>query len=151
MIITFCGHSHYTGSEEDEVKILSILSEKIGDQPAELYLGGYGNFDEFARKCGKKYQETHPDTKLILVTPYITVEYQKHHLSTQKDQYDGILYPPIEKAPLKFAISYRNKWTVEKSDCIIAYVTHTWGGAYQTYKYAQRKKKPLFNISEKEI
>lgn len=151
MIITFCGHSQYTESEEDEAKILSILSEKIGDRPAELYLGGYGDFDEFARKCGKKYQKTHPDTKLILVTPYITVEYQKNHLDGQKDRYDAILYPPIEKAPLKFAISYRNKWMVEKSDCIIACISHTWGGAYQTYLYAQCKKKPLFNISRKGI
>ena len=77
MIITFCGHSQYTESGEDEQKILSFLTEKIGDRPAALYLGGYGAFDAFALKCGKKYREAHPDTKLIFVTPYITENYQK--------------------------------------------------------------------------
>ncbi len=151
MIITFCGHSQYTESGEDEQKILSLLSEIIGDRHAELYLGGYGSFDAFARKCGKKYQETHPNTKLIFVTPYITANYQKNHLNEQKDLYDEILYPSLEYKPLKFAISYRNKWMVEQADCVIAYITHALGGAYSTYKHAKKKKKPLFNISGKEI
>ncbi len=56
MIITFCGHSDYIASAEDEQKILSILSEKIGDQNAELFLGGYGAFDAFAKKCGSSHR-----------------------------------------------------------------------------------------------
>ena len=88
MIVTFCGHSQYIGSGEDEQKIISLLSNIIGDCHAELYLGGYGSFDEFARKCGKKYQDIHPNTKLILVTPYITIDYQKNHLDYNKDLYD---------------------------------------------------------------
>jgi len=151
MIVTFCGHSQYTESEEDEQKILSLLREIIGDHHAELYLGGYGSFDSFARRCGKKYQVTHPNTKLIFVTPYITTDYKRNHLDYNKDLYDEILYPSLEDKPLKFAISYRNKWMVEQSDYVIAYITHDWGGAYKTYIHAQRKKKPLFNISGKEI
>ena len=149
MIVTFCGHSQYTGSGEDEKKILSLLSELIGDDHAELYLGGYGSFDEFARQCGRKYQESHPNTKLILVTPYITIDHQKNHLDNSKYLYDEILYPNLEDKPLKFAISYRNKWMVEQAYCVIAYITHDWGGAYKPYRYAQRKNKPLFNISGK--
>ena len=151
MIVTFCGHSQYTGSGEDEERIISLLTEIIGDHNAELYLGGYGSFDSFARKCGRKYQETHPNIRLIFVTPYITIDYQKNHLDYNKDLYDEILYPNLEDKPLKFAISYRNKWMVEQADYVIAYITHDWGGAYQTYRHAQRKKKPLFNISDKEI
>ncbi len=151
MTVTFCGHSQYTSSKEDEQKIISFLTEIIGDCHAELYLGGYGSFDKFARECGKKYQGTHPNTKLIFVTPYITIDHQKDHLDNNKDLYDEILYPSLENKPLKYAISYRNKWMVEQADYVIAYITHAWGEAYQTYKHAQRKKKPLFNISGKEI
>ena len=151
MIVTFCGHSQYTESGEDEEKILSLLTEIIGDRNADLYLGGYGSFDSFARKCGRKYQKTHPNTRLIFVTPYMTIDYQKNHLDYNKDLYDEILYPNLENKPLRFAISYRNKWMVEQADYIIAYITHDWGGAYQTYKHAQQKKHPLFNISGKEI
>ena len=151
MIITFCGHAQYVESEEDEQKILSLFTELIGDRPAKLYLGNYGSFDAFAQRCGKKYQKTHPNVRLIFITPYITVNDSKNHLDHKKDLYDEILYPGLEDKPLKFAISYRNKWVVEQADYVIAYITHAWGGAYQTYRHAQRKKKPLFNISGKEF
>ena len=151
MIVTFCGHSQYTKTKEDEEKVILLLSELIGNQHAELYLGGYGSFDEFARQCGMKYQSSHPNTKLIFITPYITHSYQSKHLAYKKELYDDIIYPELEKAPPKFAISYRNKWMVDKSDYIIAYIDHSWGGAYQTYKYAKRKSKRIFNITDKEI
>ena len=147
MIVTFCGHSQYTGSGEDEQKIISLLTEIIGDHHAELYLGGYGSFDAFARKCGKKFQETHPNTRLIFITPYITIDYQKNHLDYNKDLYDEIFYPNLEDKPLKFAISYRNKWMVEQADVIVAHVTHDWGGAATTLKYANRKNKKIISIS----
>ena len=149
MIITFCGHSNYTESEEDKQRILSVLEQKVGDNYVELYLGGYGNFDNFARKCGKKYKEKHPNTKLILITPYITPEYQKNHLQYQKELYDEIIYPELEKVPPRFAISYRNKWMVEKSDLVIAYIKRNSGGAYNTYKYAKQMGKSIFNLTEK--
>ncbi|MBQ9803148.1 MAG: hypothetical protein IJW51_08805 [Clostridia bacterium] len=151
MIITFCGHSQYEESAEDEEKILSLLTELVGDRHAELYLGGYGSFDAFARKCGKKFQKTHPNTKLVFIPPYITIDYQKNHLNAEKDLYDEILYPSLEDKPLKFAILYRNKWMAERADCVIAYITHDWGGAYQTYKHAKRQNKPLYNISDNEL
>ena len=144
MTVTFCGHSQYVDTGEDEQKILTLLSQLVGDSPAELFLGGYGAFDDFARKCGRKYQKEHPDTKLVFVTPYI-------NKSAEKNMYDEIIYPPIEDKPLKFAIFYRNKWMVENADFVIAYITHTWGGAYQTYKQAKHQKKQIYNLSEKEI
>ena len=148
MIITFCGHSDYVGKQEDEEKILSLLTDLIGDSHAELYLGGYGSFDLFARACGKKYQQTHPNTTLIFVTAYITPSYQKTHLEYDKKLYDEIIYPELENVPPKFAISHRNKWMVERADYVIAYISRPFGGAYQTYKHAERKKKALVNIAE---
>ena len=150
MIITFCGHSNYIRSAEDEEKIIAFLTEKIGDEPAELFLGGYGSFDSFALSCGKKYQKTHPNVKLIFVTPYITEDYQKNHLEYCNKIYDGTVYPEIEEKPLRFAISYRNRWMVEMADYVVAYINRDCGGAYKTYKHAKRKKKPIFNIGSLE-
>ncbi len=147
MIVSFCGHSSYVESKEDEKKIIDFLERKAGNAPLSLYLGGYGAFDEFARRCGKKYQATHPNTELIFITPYMTLEYQKNHLEHLGGLYDDIIYPELESVPLRFAISYRNKWMVEKSDCVISYIKHTSGGAYQTYRFAKRKKKEIFNIT----
>ena len=138
MIITFCGHSTYFSNASDEEKIIAFLTEKIGDEPAELFLGGYGSFDSFALSCGKKYQKTHPNVKLVFVTPYITEDYQKNHLEYCNKIYDETVYPEIEDKPLRFAISYRNRWMVEMANYVVAYINHDWGGAYQTYKHAKR-------------
>lgn len=44
----------------------------------------------------------------------------------------------IETVPRRFAISYRNRWMLERADYVIAYVDHTWGGAWQWYEKAKR-------------
>ena len=48
MIVTFCGHAQFHKAEEYEQILLAFLEEKIGDQAADMYLGGYGGFDSFA-------------------------------------------------------------------------------------------------------
>ena len=85
---------------------------------------------------------------MIFITPYITVEYQQNHLTNLAEEYDGILYPEIEEKPLRFAISYRNKWMVEQADYVICGIEHNWGGAFKAYQHAKQKKKYVFNIIE---
>lgn len=148
MIITFCGHAQFIKTEESETKILDFLEDRVGDSRAEVYLGGYGSFDDFAYDCCKKYKQTHPKMSLVFITPYMTMEYQKSHLDYQRTRYDDIIYPEIENKPLKFAITYRNRWMVDKADLVVAFVEHAWGGAYATYKYAKRKGKFIFNIGK---
>ena len=150
MIVTFCGHSSFCKTEEYEKKVLSFFEERIGDSAVDFYLGGYGNFDSFAYDCAKKYKATHPKASLIFVTPYFDISYQKNHLEAIKSKYDDIFYPEIEDKPRKFAITYRNRYMVEVADCVIAYVTHDWGGAYTTYRYAKGKGKEILNIASLE-
>lgn len=148
MVVAFCGHSNFKKTEEYERDILAFLEEKVGDMTVELYLGGYGDFDDFSYDCCKKYKAMHPSALLVFVTPYITVEYQKNHLEYQRSRYDLILYPDIENVPKRLAILYRNRYMIDKADYVIAYVKYDWGGAYQTYKYAKRKGKVIFNLAE---
>ena len=147
MIVTFCGHARFSKSEEYEQQILDFLEEKVGNKHADMYLGGYGSFDSFAYECCKKYKETHPNISLVLITPYMTIDYQKNHLNCEKTRYDLIIYPEIEDKPKRYAITYRNKYMVEVADYVVAYVSHGWGGAYATYKHAKRKGKKIFNLA----
>ena len=151
MVVAFFGHSRFYKTEEYERKIFTLFEEYIGDQEANLFLGGYGEFDYFAYECSKKFKETHPKISLVFVTPYLSLEYQKRHLDYQKVRYDSIIYPEIENKPQKYAIIYRNRYMVEKADFIIAYITHNWGGAYKAYEYAKRMNKRIYNISGKKI
>ncbi len=147
MVVSFFGHAQFHRNDKYEQEILHYLSENIGDQYAEVYFGGYGGFDLFAYECCKKYKATHPNISLVFVSPYTTVEYQRNHLDHQKARYDSILYPGLENIPPRFAIVYRNRYIVEKSDYIMFYVSHDWGGAYATYQYAMKRNKCIYNLA----
>ena len=62
--------------------------------------------------------------------------------------YDDILYPPIETAPYRLAIVKRNEWMVEQADLVIAFVTHSWGGAAQTFQFAEKKQKKIILLHQ---
>lgn len=144
MILTFCGHSDFRPTATLEQALLSILETHVGNAQADFYLGGYGNFDTFARRVGRLYQKTHPNVTLVFVTPYLN----DAHLDEKAKAYDTVLYPPLENVPLKFAISHRNKYMVEKSDLVIGFITRSRGGAYQTYCHAQGKGIDTINLAE---
>lgn len=139
MIVTFCGHK--SGYEKSDVFIilLSSVRELIQEGADTFYLGGYGNFDWQAARAVQKMKNEYPSIRSVLVIPYLNRKYDKK-------LYDEIIYPPIEKVPLRFAISKRNEWMVERADVIISGVEHNWGGAYTTLKFAERKKKRIIYI-----
>ena len=146
MIISFFGHSNFRCAEEYKKKIIDFLNFAIKDEPTQIYFGGYGDFDEFAYLCCKEYRKNHPNITLVFVTPYITVDYQKNHLRGIQTKYDEIIYPEIERVPLKYAISYRNRWMVDRSDAVAFGVSHKLGGAFKTYEYAKSKGKYIYNV-----
>jgi len=145
MIITFCGHSTYRSNMEDEETMLRLFEDVSFGQQITFYIGGYGSFDEFARRCAKQYQSTHSDTKVCFISPYMGkwLEDRKEYLTKE---YDEIIYPEIENVPRKFAISKRNEWMVQQADYVIGYVKTHFGGAYNTLLYAHKHKKPYLNI-----
>lgn len=83
----------------------------------------------------------------FFVTPYVTEEYQKNRLECVKEMYDSIIYPEIEDKPLRFAIVYRNRYIVESSDIIIAFIQHKSGGTYKAVRYAEKIGKAVNNLA----
>lgn len=144
MNITFFGHSFFSNKEDSEEKMIKLIENISGGKEINFLLGGYGQFDDFAYLCAKKYQEKHNNCKLIFVSPYLNPEYYK--LKNAKEYYDESIYPPIESTPLRFAISKRNEWMIDNSDYIIFYVNVKYGGAYNALKYCIRKGKKYTNI-----
>lgn len=136
MIVTLCGHAQISQVEEVE-KWLYAVSESLIEQGAvTFYLGGYGAFDGLAASVLREQKKRYPQIELVLVLAY---------LNDRRDTsgYDRTVYPPLETVPRRFAISHRNRWMVEVSDVVVAYVLHDWGGAATTLRYAKQKKKKI--------
>ena len=140
--ITFCGHSNLSKSESDIIKekLYTQIKELICQGAEEFLLGGYGDFDVLCARVVCELKGNYPQIKSTLVIPYINRDYDK-------TLYDSSEYPPIETVPKRFAISKRNEYMIQRADVVIAYITHNWGGASTTFKYAKRKKKKIIEIS----
>ena len=93
MVIVFCGHSNYIQNTNDETNILHVLEVEAGNTPCEIFLGGYGRFDDFALLCAKKFKQRHPNAKLILITPYL----KNAKMNLEKATFDDINNELLEK------------------------------------------------------
>ena len=71
MVITFFGHSSTIYSDIDEKRLLEQIEKITKGNDVDFYLGGYGNFDALAKNCAKQYKISHPNARIIFVTPYL--------------------------------------------------------------------------------
>ena len=143
MIIGFCGHADFHSALGYEERMQDLLEKIVGDRKTDMYIGGYGNFDSFAYQCCAEYKKKHPKINIVYITPYLTESALK-----KGEKYDAVIYPELEGVPPRFAILERNKYIVERSDALIAFVNRNFGGAYKTYRYAKTKRKIIYNLAE---
>ena len=139
MNVTFCGHAQITEREALQNWLQTVTQSLIEQGATTFYLGGYGAFDSLAAAVLREQKKRYPQIELVLVLAY---------LNDRRDTsgYDRTVYPPLETVPRRFAISHRNRWMVEVSDVVVAYVLHDWGGAATTLRYAKQKKKKILYL-----
>ena len=150
MIIGFAGHSFVASNEEvKEIVKEQICKNIIGDTHISCYLGGYGAFDEICACACRELKKEFEGIEIIYITPYFSLSEQEKIKEMERyGLYDASIYPPIEKAPKRFAILRRNEWIMSNADLVIAYVDRDYGGAYKALCVARRKKKKIINICE---
>ena len=148
MKIAFAGHAQISSQEKikEAVKEQLRANAKRGTA-VTCYLGGRGDFDAICARACKELKEERLKLEAVYVTPYLGISEQARIREMQScGLCDGVLYPPIESTPPKFAISKRNEWMMTNADLIIAYVAHGYGGAYQALRIAERKRKKIINL-----
>ena len=71
-------------------------------------------------------------------------------MQSYRAYYDEInVYNPDEKIYPKAAHQSRNRNMVDRSDLVVFYVEHEYGGTWQTMKYAVNQKKKIINLVTK--
>ena len=93
--------------------------------------------------------------ELILEYPHIRYAVvleripEKRNESDPRDYSDTMLPEGIENVPPRFAISWRNKWMLDRSDYVVTYISHSWGGAAQFAQMALQRNKETVNLIQK--
>lgn len=143
MTCTFFGHRNVPN--ETEPTLRSTLVDLIENQGADLfYVGNHGEFDAMVRRVLRELSAQYP-IKYHVVLAYMP---EKRDEFQTEDYSDTILPDGIETVPKRFAINYRNKWMIERVDCVVTYVVRDVGsGAAKFKKLAERKGKSLIELS----
>ncbi len=141
-VCAFFGHRDCPS--DIKVSLRAEIIRLITEQQIENFLVGYqGNFDALALQVLIELKEEFQNIQYTVVLAYLP--------NMQGELFAEVptVFPEIlETTHPKYAISARNTWMISRADCVIAYVQHTWGGAYRFVSYAKRKGKMVINLAE---
>ncbi len=101
-------------------------------------VGHYGAFDDMAFRAALAVKQRYP---YIAVQTLIAYHPSREHpeLSARGD---GSLYPPgAEHISPRFAISYANRWAIDNSDYLIAYVHDGMGHCHAFFRRAKKRER----------
>ena len=143
MTCTFFGHRYVP--QKIEPTLRSTLIDLIEHHEVNLfYVGNHGEFDAMIRRVLRQLSTKYP-IKYHVVLAYMPEKQDEYRLT---DYSDTILPEGIESVPKRFAITYRNRWMIDKSDFVVTYVVHdAASGAAQFKKLAERKGKAVIDLS----
>ena len=105
-----------------------------------FYVGTQGNFDNLAYRALKELQDTFQEVIVFRV-----LAYKPRGNSIP----DSMLPEGIGAIPPKYAISWRNRWMISRSDYVITYVTRDYGGAATFEKEAVLQGRNVIRLGQK--
>lgn len=142
-VCTFFGHRDCPSTIKP--KLREVLINLIKNYAVDVfYVEQQGAFDAVVRAVLHDLMLEYPHIQYTVVLAYMP---QKRDKFDSCDSSDTMLPEGIETVHPRFAISWRNKWMLEQSDYVVAYITHSWGGAAQFAEMAIRQKKTVINLA----
>ncbi len=139
-VCVFFGHRECPESVRPILR--KVLVELIDHHCVDIfYVGNQGQFDSYVRRTLRELAKEYPHISYGVVLAYIP-----QGKNPAEDYCDAMLPEGIEAVHPKFAISWRNRWMLHRSDFVVTYITHTWGGAYQFAEKAKKLGKTGINL-----
>ena len=138
---TFFGHRDCP--EGIKAKLRDVLVDLINNQGVDMfYVGHQGRFDGLVHGLLRELQREYPSINYAVVLAYMPSQKREY------DDYSDTMLPEgIESVHPHYAISWRNKWMLQKSDFVVTYITHSWGGAAQYAEKAKKQGKTVVNLA----
>ena len=139
MICTFFGHKD--APPDIEKPLQDTIIDLINQGATCFYVGNQGNFDAMATKILRSLKEKYNISYTVVLA----------YMPTQKntDEYtDENVFPEcLANVPPRFAIDRRNRYLLQKSDVVISFVKHSFGGAAKFTELAKKQGKTVINLA----
>ena len=141
-VCTFFAHRNCPMSVKP--KLRAVLVELIERRGADtFYVGRQGGFDSMAMSVLRELAEIYPHISYAVVLERLPYKQENSSLD-----FSLTMFPEgIEFAPPRFSISRRNEWMLTRSDFVVTYITHDWGGAARFAEKAMRQGKTVINLA----
>lgn len=137
---TFFGHRDSPESIKPKLKETLIdLIEQHGVDT--FYVGQQGAFDAMAYTVLRELAGSYPHIRYAVVLERLPGK----QLSV--NACDTLLPEGIENVHPRYALTWRNKWLVDRSDYVITYVTHPWGGAARYAAMAAQRHRHILPLA----
>ncbi|MBQ7779139.1 MAG: hypothetical protein IJ404_01470 [Clostridia bacterium] len=141
---TFFGHRDAPWEIKEQVKDAVIdLTTKHGVNT--FFVGDSGAFDRIVKSVLTELMPLYNFDLQVILSRIPTVNDSERYN-------DGTMYvvpEGIETALPRFRIDFRNKYMLNASDYVIAYVEREYGGAFKYYKMAKKRNLTVINLAEK--
>ncbi len=135
--VTFFGHRDAPTETEPALRL--TLIDLIKNKNATVfYVGNHGFFDTMVCRQLEDLSKTYP------IKYYIVLAYMPNKNDTTNEH--TLLPEGVENVPRRFAISYRNKWMLNKSDIVVTYVRYSSSGASQFKNIAIKQNKTVIEL-----
>lgn len=128
---TFFGHSDCPDLRA-ELKDTVMLLVEVGVDT--FYVGNQGRFDAQVRRVLSKLGVSY-----AVVLAYLPK-------TADGDLGDTMFPEGLELVHPRFAIDRRNRWMLERSEYVVTYVRHGWGGAAKYATLAERQGKQIIRL-----
>lgn len=137
---TFFGHRECPDSIKSQLR--TALIDLVTNHDVDMfYVGNQGRFDAIVRSVLREVKKEYPWINYAVVLAYVPGEQSEY------DDYSDTMLPEgIESVYPRYAIYWRNNWMLQRSDYVVTYITHSWGGAAQFAEKASCQKKTVISL-----
>ena len=148
----FTGHRMISKAEQEQFvpKLKEELYNLVKNEGVAVFRnGGALGFDTITALLVIELKKEFPDIKLLIDAPH-------KNQSARWKEFDRVVYDYILKNADRITylseeyfegcMQYRNRYMVNNSDFVIAYIKRARGGAYYTASYAESEDKKVIYI-----
>ena len=139
-ICAFLGQSIEGNQDKYIAEILRILETEIGDENAEILIGGIEGMIPTALLCCNIYKKSNPNIKTVLVPS--TNDFPHFY----RELFDTTLYFSLDDETPESAVIYRNNYMVDHCNVFITNFRGNDSCEFQLSKRALNAEKTVYNL-----
>lgn len=132
----FIGHREQCGEITEALE--QVIERHITEYGVtEFVVGSHGCFDAAAFSALMDAKLRHPEISILELLTY----HPAQRKVSPRSSFSQLYYPPgMERVPKRAAIPRANRYMVDHSDYLIAYVWHPASNAWELLEYARKRE-----------